>query len=640
MSISSSPLTFLFVGLLFSLFSPAALQAQTSAPPPDAPQESSAQPQNVEVLSEQQKDEFRNRMMSKLPQESGCFEAQPSSNNNSVRKSVPCLPAPKSPSPLVRKQNIIDLTVGAATDDVAQVAGTISSVTGSFATATGITEISSPIYQDTSRTVYRNTYSLQINSNSFPTNSSSACANVSTCRGWQQFIFSQRSGCAGTACVYIEYWLFDSPSCPSDGASGHGCSCPGSPWNPYSDPSGNTASGCFFNTQATGTGTPSVADFGKLKFVGQTNVSGNDVVTLQTADGVLHSRPYAANTLDLGNAWTGAEFNVVGDCCAYETFFNAGSNMTVQIGTTSTQAPTCFLSAPNNWFNGSTAETNNLSLVPNSCNKISPSAIAFAQSGGGDPGGSGYTIGDPHLVTINGLHYDFQSTGDFLVLEDGPQFIVQARHKALNASVSGNAAVAAKLGDTSIAVCLPNQLEVNGTPTTLADGHAVAFGSILVSRKANVYEIIGPGAATIRAEMTPSYINMYVVPGSHDREKAHGLLSGFALKMPDGTTLSKSPSYKDFIAFSRSWLVNSTESLICKTPTAVYQSPAKPISANDLDPKERERVQRICSEAGVRDNTLLGDCMLDVSVLGEQKSVIEPFQSVRAPSSHVTPTFP
>jgi hypothetical protein len=491
----------LSVGLLLSI----AASAQTPGPSPNAPQSAPAQT-NAQTLSEQQKEDFRTKMMRKPLPGSGCFEA---SYPNEEWNPVQCKPPPKPPSPLalVRRPTI---NVGNGNGYFATVTGNISSATGSFDSATGITAVYSPIYQDKSKTVYSDTYSLQLNSNKFSTSATAACAGgAANCHGWQQFLFSQRSAC-GTACVYIEYWLFDSPSCPSNGKLGKGCACPPSPWTAYYDPSGQTASGCYFNTPAPGFSTPAVADLGKLKFTGAANSGGTDVVTVQTADGNLHATSYPDSTLNLAQGWNGAEFNVFGDCCAYPVFFNTGSNLTVRLSTTSASAPICTQS-----FDGTTAETNNLSLLVGSCHPDvgGAQAIVFSESGGGDP--SGYAVGDPHLATFYGVHYDFQASGDFLLAQADPNLIVQARHKSLNPSVSVNTAVATKMGDTRVAVCLPARLEINGTPEDLADGKAIAYGGVLVSRKGNVYEILGPGAAMVRAKIAPNlnYIDAFVFPG-------------------------------------------------------------------------------------------------------------------------------
>lgn len=622
-----------------------AASAQT-APSSNNPQSSARA--NVEALTDQQKEEFRTKMLRKAPPGSGCFEAVPGNENWNP---VQCLPAPKFPAPLARR-TVTRLNVGDGMGDIAEVAGKISAVTGSFDSVTGVTAIYSPIGEDTTKTVYPNTYMFQINSNQFSTKATSACSNVSTCNGWEQFIFSQRSDCGGP-CVYIEYWIFNSPSCPENGALGKGCTCPpGTPFTPYYDPTGKTGSGCTFNTPATGNTPsnpfppPAISDLGKLKFSAQANSNGMDVVTLQTADGRLHANSYAATTINLSQGWTGAEFNIFGDCCAYPVFLNTGSNLAVRVDTTSTKAPTCFLSVPpNSVFSGSTAETNNLSLVSNSCARATPSDIVFVENGGGNPTAAGYSIGDPHLGTVWGLHYDLQGSGDFVLVQAGPNFIVQSRHKPANPSVSVNTAVATKMGNTKVAICLPAQVEVNGKPVTIADNKSIAFDDVLLSRKANVYEILGPGAATVRAELNTASINVYISPGSIDRETVRGLLGatiGHTLNLvtSDGTVLPNPPPFADFTRYADSWRVKPADTLLCPAGKVTSGMPAKPISASDLDPNERALARSTCTAAHVKEGPLLDDCSLDVSILGNQGWVTEPFAAAPTPVKQITPTFP
>src|SRR5258706_13469990 len=99
----------------------------------------------------------------------------------------------------------------------------------------------------------------------------------------------------------------------------------------------------------------------------------------------------------------------------------------------------------------------------------------------------GTSIGDTHLTNFNGLYYDFQASGDFLLAATGehlsqrrhhrreaPGFVVQTRQKSgapawPNASV--NKAVAMQFGKTQAGVCLePTRLMVNGKQRTVADG--------------------------------------------------------------------------------------------------------------------------------------------------------------------------
>ena len=49
------------------------------------------------------------------------------------------------------------------------------------------------------------------------------------------------------------------------------------------------------------------------------------------------------------------------------------------------------------------------------------------------------TVGDTHITTFDGLYYDFQASGDYVLAQDGYDFIVQAR-QASGAPTSASAA--------------------------------------------------------------------------------------------------------------------------------------------------------------------------------------------------------
>jgi hypothetical protein len=75
---------------------------------------------------------------------------------------------------------------------------------------------------------------------------------------------------------------------------------------------------------------------------------------------------------------------------------------------------------------------------------------------GGGEGASaasgGLTWGDPHLVTLNGFHYNFQAAGEFtLVRSDDGSLDVQVRQQpqlALSDQVAFNTAVAMLVAGT------------------------------------------------------------------------------------------------------------------------------------------------------------------------------------------------
>jgi hypothetical protein len=575
----------IFAGLFLSI---GASAQDEKSPPSTLP--SASQQSNPKILSEQEREDFRLKM-SKVPLPSkGCFIAH---YPNATWQPVTCGTAPKYPNPVARGAR--PTFVGNGNDYFIQVTGNISSATGSFDSVTGVKTEYGARYGDES-TVYPNTYTLQLNANQFST---SACGGVPGCMGWEQFVFSQ-SVCTPnpTPCIFIEYWLLYHPSpCPAG-------------WIFYAG-----TPGCFINTAFAAVPMPPLAQLQNLKLTGSVS-GGIDTVTLSTASGDIVATAQDS-ILGLAAGWTGGEFNLVGDCCLSEAYFNSGSNLTVRLSASNgtTSAPTYTTS-----FSGATGETNNLNLTgpPSAIGGASP-AIVFSESGGGlvPPGVS---IGDTHLTTFQGVHYDLQASGDFLLVQSDPDFVVQARQApwVVQPAVSVNTAVGIKMGKTSVAVCLTG-LDVNGGHAQLDDGKSLSlFGAVTVSRRGNIYTISRPSGDIVQAEVLGNYINVSVTLGVTNPGNVRGLLGGRegGLTMKDGTVLGRTISWDAWRQYADSWRVPTTESLLCHDGLVPPGMPSRPISVEDLKPPEREHAQAVCLRAGVKQGPLLNDCILDVGVLG------------------------
>jgi hypothetical protein len=273
--------------------------------------------------------------------------------------------------------------------------------------------------------------------------------------------------------------------------------------------------GCFKSSDATVISTPPpLADLSKLKLHGAVTSGGLDTVTLTTASGDIAANAQDS-VLNLASTWSGAEFNVFGDCCSSEAYFNSGSNLKVVLSVTNgtANAPNCIST-----FKGFTAETNNLDLVANSCSQIAGAAgaapaIVFSERGGG-PLPRGVTIGDTHLTTFFKVHYDFQASGDFVLVQADPGLLVQTRQKPVSTSpvVSVNTAVGTKMQNNRVAVCLTG-LSVNGSLMTLADGESLSLANgVTVSRKGSVYTVSSQSGDVVQADLSPgSYMNVSVM---------------------------------------------------------------------------------------------------------------------------------
>ncbi|HKC66058.1 MAG TPA: hypothetical protein VKB86_20610, partial [Pyrinomonadaceae bacterium] len=184
----------------------------------------------------------------------------------------------------------------------------------------------------------------------------------------------------------------------------------------------------------------------------------------------------------------------------------------------------------------------------------------------------GSSTGDTHLATSNGLFYDFQASGDFVLLQADPNFVVQTRQVSgaptwPNATV--NKAVATQMGNDKVALCLaPTRLNVDGQNTNLEDGKSVSTpGGIEVWRKGNVYYFLGKSGDSVSATDNGSYIDVSVAVG-HRPAKLSGLLANpngnvNQIATRDGTVLTSAFSFDDlYHRYADSWRVSPRESLL------------------------------------------------------------------------------
>ncbi|HEY2902885.1 MAG TPA: hypothetical protein VGL59_20045 [Polyangia bacterium] len=239
------------------------------------------------------------------------------------------MPAPHKPSG--DPENI-----GNSIDDTGWVDGTLTAAVGSFPTLTNVTA-------ESDNTV-PNMYTLQMNTNLFTTaRCQQAPGGGPYCKGWEQFFYSSEVYQG----VAIQSWLLNyGPHCPAN-------------WT------GSGTSDCYTTTNATPvSGSPiSITNLGSLQLSGKAVQNGVDTVTLSVGN-TLYSNSTTDATLYLAGAWNQVEFNIFGDANRSQASFNSGATIGAQIAFvgTSFAAPRC-----GNGNDGTTGETNNLSLVQGSC---------------------------------------------------------------------------------------------------------------------------------------------------------------------------------------------------------------------------------------------------------------------------------
>jgi hypothetical protein len=561
--------------------------------------------------SEVAKDEVAwRRSMQRLPMPGrGCFKAAfPRIKWNRVR----CA-ARRRPKPMAPGRGPRPFTVGHGNNYSAEVTGTMTEAEGSFDSVTAVTSETGALSQH-STTQYNDVYSLQLNAKPFPTPVCSAGGGG--CIGWQQFVYA-----SADQQLLIQYWLeFYGPSCPNGWYSDGFDDC-------YTD-------GPDIATVAQ----EPISQLANLRLDGKANASGDDSVMLFIGNNQV-TAANMGNMLDLGSAWTGVEFAVVGDCCDTEANFNAGATIvtrtTVLNGTMN--APTCVL-------NGWTYETNNLSLGTEAVQAgPAPALVATESNSANTPTpscSSGTGMGDTHLTTFKGLLYDFQASGDFTLAQAPPNFTVQTRQVSgaptwPNAAV--NSAVGTRIGPTRVAICLPNRVEVNGTARTVTAGNPLYLpGGVDVSRAGNAYLIRGPNGERVRADVNPTWIDVFVGLG-RTNTPVRGLLANAngnldQLATSNGSVLTEPFSFDTIYGrYGESWRVKPGQSLLCgrEVKPAV---PSKPFYAQNLAPGVAQRARAACSRAGVRKGALLDACTLDVAVIGRTRAA-DAYLGARPPAA-------
>ncbi len=272
--------------------------------------------------------------------------------------------------------------------------------------------------------------------------------------------------------------------------------------------------------------------------------------------------------------------------------------------------------------------------------------------------------GDPHITTVDGLHYDFQATGEFVTLRGATGMEIQTRqtpvstagaltdgYSGLSVGVSINTAVAARVGAHRVTL-QPNisglpassglELRVDGVLTTLpASGINLGSGARLVPLTGGAIQLDFPDGTTMIVTpgfWTPHnvwYLNVSIFHTSA-REGIMGARYGSSWlpRLADGTSLGAMPAalhdrYVDlYQTFANSWRVKKETSLFdyargtsTETFTLASWPPENPPfvvpqGGKVVRPVDKRVAQQQCrAVVGKNQNA---DCVFDVMVAGNR----------------------
>ncbi|MET8234236.1 VWD domain-containing protein [Micromonospora sp. NPDC005298] len=265
------------------------------------------------------------------------------------------------------------------------------------------------------------------------------------------------------------------------------------------------------------------------------------------------------------------------------------------------------------------------------------------------PGGGGCSIsvigkgyrcansnGDPHLLSYDGLHYDFQAAGEFVLTRSTTDdFEVQVRQTMFPASsvVAVNSAVAVRVAGDRVGVYVTPAgpvVRVNGAaPAPAPDGVKLPRGGAVTSWADGTVTVEWPDSARLTAQPIGVWgLSVSVSAPTGRAGKLEGLLGdhdgdpGDDLTVRNGKRVAQPPTFEAlYPGFADSWRVEAPRSLFDYEPgqnTATFTDrrfPDRPLTVGDLP--NRATAELVCRRAGVTDPQILADCVLDVGLTGQ-----------------------
>jgi subtilisin family serine protease len=234
---------------------------------------------------------------------------------------------------------------------------------------------------------------------------------------------------------------------------------------------------------------------------------------------------------------------------------------------------------------------------------------------------NGINDGDPHITTINGIHYDFQDAGEFVALRDANGMEIQTRQTPVaNVPwVSVNTAIAARVGKHRVTWQPgPNGLELrlDGALTPIGENGLDLGngGRIMKSAAGDTLEVDFPDGTALLvtshwwAGQSQSYLTVQVF-NTPATEGIMGMVEQDSWLQPE---------------FAETWRVTNEISLFDYAPSLSTKTfTRKNFPKENIPPVNSEVLalaRRVC-EANIDlagdDHNMLADCAFDMAVTGD-----------------------
>ncbi|KIN78296.1 nidogen-like domain-containing protein [Sulfitobacter mediterraneus] len=267
--------------------------------------------------------------------------------------------------------------------------------------------------------------------------------------------------------------------------------------------------------------------------------------------------------------------------------------------------------------------------------------------------------GDPHIVTLDGLGYDFQAVGEFTLIEtiSGDPLNVQIRTAPISDVVSFITAVATEIGGTRVMLDVNRDipLSINGELTALTvENGPLPIGSSggQIYANGDTYTIIMPNGEQLMVGVFDNgSLNVCTfLSDSRAAGSVRGLLGNADgnvsndLMLPDGTVLAQPLDFSTlYTTFADAWRITEPQALFDREigeTTNDYQDSSYPrghIAVDDLPADIRAAAEAAVQAAGITNPVIAENAVLDFALTGDLTFVTGATMLAANPSADTDP---
>ncbi|MGK7896553.1 MAG: VWD domain-containing protein, partial [Xenococcus sp. (in: cyanobacteria)] len=272
------------------------------------------------------------------------------------------------------------------------------------------------------------------------------------------------------------------------------------------------------------------------------------------------------------------------------------------------------------------------------------------------PDGSGSSFGDPHLVTFDGLKYDFQAAGEFIVARsDSGDLEIQVRQRPFrDQPVSVNSALATRIGNQRIGFYAGESppVRIDGQPREISNNNSMQLGEGRIFRKGDIYTVVYPTGEQMEVNTGRSFRGVELLNYNiFLNEERSGTISGILgnnngetnddIVLVDGTVLERPSREELYGSYADSWRVTQESSLFDYEPGRDTNSftisgfPTTDITVESLDPEDVARARELIGDR-ITDPALIESTIIDLVLSGFDESFIEFAEQVsRTPETSI-----